>query len=192
MLLTARLGSSPKVTATRTRLGTRRRRSARTGRSTALLSPSSCSCHFMYTAERNAQGRIGSAMPVRLSARTTGAVQDRIRYDIPAPLLDSTGCVRSDSLFLVLLPPCDLCAVHMHALRLLYIYCTIRVRCVRLTSVCSYATLWYTHICARLAYWVISFPTCTYCCCIVIHRVRLACLFGICRRDSLIAGVVVR
>ena len=130
VLLTARLGSTLKVTATRTRLGTRRRRSARTGRSITLLSPSSCSCHFMCTAERNAQGRIGNAMPVRLSARTTGAVQFRIRYDIPASLLDSTGCVRSDSLLLVLLPPCAPCAVHMHALWLLYIYCTIHARCV--------------------------------------------------------------
>ena len=126
----------------------------------------------MCTAERNVQGRTGSDTRVRLNARTTGAVDPRFRYDSLVYSLhyesqDSIGCVRSDSCFSSRLP-LVVCAVHMHALRLLYILVPYVCDVSRLAPVCSYATLCYTHVCARLTCWVISFPTCIYCY-IVIH-----------------------
>ena len=127
---------------------------------------------FVCTAERNVRGRTGSGMRVRLSARTTRAVHSRIHYEIPASLLpyesqDSTGCVL---LLLVSFAPCGFFAVDTHALRLLYILVPYVCDVSRPASVCSYATLCYTHVCACLPCWVISLPTCIYFH-IVIHRV---------------------
>jgi len=111
-------------------------------------------------------------------------VHSHFQYDIPAPLLpyesqDSTGCVL---LLLVSFAPCGFYAVHMHALRLLYIL----VPYVRDVSRPPYALMLpyaYTPVCARLAL-LGYFPSHLH---ILLSIVYV--LFGICRRDSHIAGV---
>ena len=97
---------------------------------------------FVCTAVRNVLGRTGSDTRVRLNAKTTGAAQARFRYDILASLLhyeiqDSTGCVRSNSCFLVSFAPCGFCAVHAYALRLLYIPISYECDVSRLAFICS-------------------------------------------------------
>src|SRR5258706_2937943 len=142
---------------------------------------------FVCKVERNVRGRTGRGTRVRLSARTTGAVHSRFQYDIPAPLLpyespDSTGCVL---LLLVSFASCGFFAAHTHALRLLYILVPYVCDVSRPASVCSYATLCYTHVCARLPVGLFPFQPAY----IVISLSIVYVLFGICRRDSHIAGV---
>ena len=140
---------------------------------------------FVCIAVKNVQGRTGSGTRVRLNARTTGAVHSHSQYDIPALLLpyerpDSTGCVL---LLLVSFAPCGFYAVHMHAVRLLYILVPYVCDVSRPAPVCSYAILCYTHVCARLAL-LGYFPSNLH---ILLSIVYV--LFGICRRDSHIAGI---
>ena len=141
---------------------------------------------FVCTAMRNVQGRTGNGTRVRLNARTTGAVHSHFQYDIytsASSPLRTSGLDRVCTIASRLVCPCGFYAVHMHALRLLYILVPYVCDVSRPAPVCSYATLCYTHVCARLAL-LGHFPSNLH---ILLSIVYV--LFGICRRDSHIAGV---
>jgi len=90
----------------------------------------------MCTVESNVQGRTGSGTPVRLHARTTGAVDPRFRsvYSLHYESHDLIGCVRWTHtsrlvcpLWLLWIPHACTVAVHTCTVRVRYVQAGLRI-----------------------------------------------------------------
>jgi len=133
---------------------------------------------FIYTAERNVQGRTGSGTRLPLNPRTMGAVQPRLR----SGLFSVTKFCTFRFLLLVSFASCGFCAVYVRVLPLLYILVPYVCDVSRLASVCCYAVPMYA-----FAFSVGPFPfQPVYC----ISLSTVYVLFGICQRQSYYGCVV--